>query len=299
MGAYPFFGGWLLMVSPLRRVTFEKSRSAGPAKSNQKALAPPLGTSPPARCARKQALLRGPPRRAVPAPSRLNRRPAGLPAPYYLFSASVVDGAPEINIKIKNRARRPESRPEWLDQRQIRVGAGLPAMQATRSFSGTESMPSQASQLPQKSSFACAVDLLSLCALDPLQPLRSATRPPCPQRLYPIQCGSWLACENIDCVSRVYRVARIAGKPAPTEKQLCCAVDLLSLCALDLLQPLRSATRPPCPQRLYPIQCGSWLACEGIDCVSRMNRVARIAGKPAPTEKQICLCCRSAFALRS
>ncbi len=33
------------MVPPLRRVTFGKRPEAGPAKSNQKVCAPPLGTS--------------------------------------------------------------------------------------------------------------------------------------------------------------------------------------------------------------------------------------------------------------
>ena len=31
-------------------------------------------------------------------------------------------------------------------------------------------------------------------------------------------CGSWLACDDIASVSLIHRVARIAGKPAPTRK---------------------------------------------------------------------------------
>ncbi|MFL1546982.1 hypothetical protein ACI77D_26820, partial [Pseudomonas sp. O39] len=68
--------------------------------------------------------------------------------------------------QIKSRARRPESRPEWLKQKQgkstagadqkqncFSVGAGLPAMQTPRSTKYTELMPSQrfggpTSQLP-------------------------------------------------------------------------------------------------------------------------------------------------------
>ncbi|MCF5654118.1 MULTISPECIES: hypothetical protein [Pseudomonas] len=33
--------------------------------------------------------------------------------------------------------------------------------------------------------------------------------------------------------------------------------------------------------------CGSWLACDGIDRVFLMHRGVCIAGKPAPTEKQV------------
>src|SRR5476649_1186143 len=55
-----------------------------------------------------------------PWPTRLTRRPAGLPTDSSLRSASVVDGACQIKVKskIKSRARRPESRPEWLKQKQ-------------------------------------------------------------------------------------------------------------------------------------------------------------------------------------
>ncbi|MGB0341780.1 MAG: hypothetical protein ACPGJQ_32900, partial [Pseudomonas sp.] len=40
-------------------------------------------------------------------------------------------------------------------------------------------------------------------------------------------------------------------------------------------------------------KCGSWLACDGISSVCLMYRVVCIAGKPAPTEKQLCF--RSGF----
>ena len=62
-----------------------KGPEAGPAKSKQKVLAPPLGASP-----------------RLDMPSlRLTRRPAGLPTDSSLRSASVVDGATQIKIKIK------------------------------------------------------------------------------------------------------------------------------------------------------------------------------------------------------
>jgi len=37
---------------------------------------------------------------------------------------------------------------------------------------------------------------------------------------------------------------------------------------------------------LNSIQCGSWLACDGINWLCLIHRVVCIAGKPAPTEKQ-------------
>ncbi|WP_218568283.1 hypothetical protein, partial [Pseudomonas sp. Larv2_ips] len=48
-----------------------------------------------------------------------------LPTDSSLRSASVVDGACQIKIKskIKSRARRPESRPEWLKQKRIKSTA--------------------------------------------------------------------------------------------------------------------------------------------------------------------------------
>src|SRR5471030_239820 len=93
--------------------------------------------------------MRGPPRRATHGPTRLTRRPAGLPTDSNLRSASVVDGACQIKVKsnIKSRARRPSSRPEWLKQKQGRstathfylmhrdpnVGAGLLAKAVVQS----------------------------------------------------------------------------------------------------------------------------------------------------------------------
>ena len=71
----------------------------------------------------------------------VTRRPAGLPTDSNPRAASVANGAPEI--KIKSKARRPDSRPEWLEQKRFvavrrriaislihrdpNVGAGLPA----------------------------------------------------------------------------------------------------------------------------------------------------------------------------
>ena len=73
------------------------------------------------------------------------------------------------------------------------VGAGLPAILATRSGRYTAAMPSRASPLPQK--------IL-------------------PNRRFCWQCktcGSWLACDAGDAVWQVHRSDAIASKPAPTK----------------------------------------------------------------------------------
>ncbi|PIB40859.1 hypothetical protein AOA59_26390, partial [Pseudomonas sp. 2822-15] len=44
----------------------------------------------------------------------------------------------------------------------------------------------------------------------------------------------------------------------------------------------------------YSVKGGSWLACDGINSVYLMDRGACIAGKPAPTEKQLFSACKSA-----
>jgi hypothetical protein len=47
------------------------------------------------------------------------------------------------------------------------------------------------------------------------------------------------------------------------------------------------------------VNCGSWLACDGINSVYLIHQGVCIAGKPAPTEKQIFGVCKSAFAFDS
>ena len=46
----------------------------------------------------------------------------------------------------------------------------------------------------------------------------------------------------------------------------------------------------------YSVKGGSWLACDGINSVYLIHQGVCIAGKPAPTEKQIFGVCGSAFA---
>jgi hypothetical protein len=91
------------MVAPLRRLTF--GPEAGPAKSKQKALAPPLGASlvlgiPVIRhcCVR-------PPQWAIHGPVRLNRHPCRFaPHSNIEFRPAWFDGAPKIKIKIRSKA---------------------------------------------------------------------------------------------------------------------------------------------------------------------------------------------------
>ena len=67
------------------------------------------------------------------------------------------------------------------------VGAGLPAMQTTRSVRKNRAIPSRASPLPQNGEAACR----------------------CP-------CGSWLACDANNAVSQEKQGDIFASKPAPT-----------------------------------------------------------------------------------
>ena len=89
------------------------------------------------------------------------------------------------------------------------VGAGLPAMQATRYIRHNQLMPSQASQPPHlvEISFQSG-------RLPGRLPQFYRVRPPDESAL--LFCGSWLACDAGTLVSQVHRVDAIAGKPAPT-----------------------------------------------------------------------------------
>src|SRR5471030_2135943 len=153
--------------------------------------------------------MRGPPRRAIHGPTRLTRRPAGLPTDSSLRSASVVDGACQIKIKskIKSRARRPESRPEWLKQKQgnstaahlylmhkdPNVGAGLLAKAVVQSahVSLTHRLREQARS-------------------------HKLTEFSCQHRIAVLFCESWLACDAGTLVYQRHTGDAIAGKPVPT-----------------------------------------------------------------------------------
>src|SRR5471030_1223911 len=200
--------------------------------------------------------MRGPPRRAIHGPTRLTRRPAGLPTDSSLRSASVVDGACQIKvkIKIKSRARRPSSRPEWLKQKQgtaqqqhsnillsdaqrSKCGSGL-AREGGVSVSScvTDPPPSRASPLPQFDRVQppppqCFAFLWELACLRCRHLGLSATHSRCLRRQASshkltesrlnhrtalLFCGSWLACDADNSVHQRHPVDAIAGKPAPT-----------------------------------------------------------------------------------
>ena len=88
------------------------------------------------------------------------------------------------------------------------VGAGLPAMQTTRSLRKNRAIPSRASPLPQDCAAACR----------------------CP-------CGSWLACDANNAVSQEKQGDTIASKPAPTERRSCLQVLLWGLMINTHIRP--------------------------------------------------------------
>ena len=115
-------------------------------------------------------------------------------------------------------------------------------------------------------------------------------------------CGSGLARDDIATVYLPDRVVCIAGKPAPTDyawpaEFTACSIivgagllAMISLrCTCQTASPASQASQLPqvlhCQQNLRfdRIFCGSGLARDGIPAVCRPDRVARIAGKPAPT----------------
>ena len=87
------------------------------------------------------------------------------------------------------------------------VGAGLPAMQTTRSLRKNRAIPSRASPLPQDCEAACR----------------------CP-------CGSWLACDANDAVTQKKQGDTIASKPAPTVLRSRLQVPLWELACLRCKQ---------------------------------------------------------------
>jgi hypothetical protein len=92
--------------SALTAAHFWKGRNAGPAKSKQKAFAPPLGTSP--RLGVPVIRQRFGGAAATRHPWRGAAKPASLPVyppNHYRIPASVVNGAPEIKIKSQSQSR--------------------------------------------------------------------------------------------------------------------------------------------------------------------------------------------------
>ncbi len=91
-------------------------------KSKQNALAPTLGTSPRLGVPVIRQVFGGPPPRAIHGAGRLNRHPCRFtPQIPVEFRPACLTG--RLRSRSKARARRPDSRPEWLDQRQLQGSA--------------------------------------------------------------------------------------------------------------------------------------------------------------------------------
>ena len=182
------------------------------------------------------------------------------------------------------------------------VGAGLPAMQTTRSVRKNRAIPSRASPLPQNGAAACR----------------------CP-------CGSWFACDANNAVSQEKQGDTFASKPAPTGRRSRLKVPLWELACLRCKQrgqsgktgrylreqarshrtakplagalvgaelpamrttrslrknraiPSRASPRPQDCEAACRCPCGSWFACDANNAVSQEKQGDTIASKPAPT----------------
>ena len=120
-------------------------------------------------------------------------------------------------------------------------------------------------------------------------PLSSRQNSPASQLLQkniaicPSPCGSGLARDGVATVFK----AELAGKPAPTEKHRNLPPPPVGAGLPAMAAPLSSRQNSPASQRLQkntaicPSPCGSGLARDGVAAVFK----AKLAGKPAPTEK--------------
>ena len=151
------------------------------------------------------------------------------------------------------------------------VGAGLPAMQTTRSVRHIAGMPSRASPLPQTIQLLCLTqDLWELACLRCRRRGLPGTSRGCHREqarshrhsricVQHRTCRSWLACDAGDAVCQVHRGDAIASKPAPTDNPA-----------------FVSNTRP----------VGA-----GLPAMQTTRSARHIASKPAPTEAGIELIC--------
>ena len=69
---------------------------------------------------------------------------------------------------------------------------------------------------------------------------------------YSVKGGSWLACDGINSVCLMYRGACIAGKPAPTERQI----------PQKSISSVHANPQPTSYLKLHAVNCGSGLARE-------------------------------------
>src|SRR5476649_2369916 len=126
-----------------------------------------------------------------------------------LRSASVVDGACQIKSKIKSRARRPGSRPEWLKQKHSNSTATHLCLMHRDPNVGAGLLAKAVGQLAHVS----LAQRLREQARSPS--LTEYSRQHCTPLLL-LFCGSWLACDAGTSVYQAHPVDAIAGKPAPT-----------------------------------------------------------------------------------
>ena len=134
-----------------------------------------------------------------PAPTRDSGKPRTLLAMHYLWELACLRCRQRALADAPQRYHRGQARSHkgsWQAANSAGhaspVGAGLPAMQTTRSGWYTAALLSRASPLPQG----------ILASGEFCWPY--------------ITCGSWLACDANNAHWLMHRSAAIAGKPAPT-----------------------------------------------------------------------------------
>jgi len=184
-----------------------------------------------------------------------------------LFCSSRLAGAASDTTGRLHRWQASSHKYTYTLRHSASVGAGLPAMAATRSCRHNEASASLASQLPQ------------------VHPHPAPPRP----------CGSRLAGDGCYAFLQAQRVACIAGKPAPTSAPTPCTTPPLwePACRRWLLrvpadttgrQHLWQASSHKCTHTLrHSAPCGSRLAGDGCYAFLQAQRGVCIAGKPAPT----------------
>jgi hypothetical protein len=189
------------------------------------------------------------------------------------------------------------------------VGAGLPAMQTTRSVRKNRAISSRASPLPQglRSRLKVALVGAGLPAMQTTRSVRknraiSSRASPLPQGpcevacMWCRTCGSWLACDANNAVSQEKPGDIIASKPAPTRTAKPLAGALVGA-GLPAMRTTRSVRKNRAiPSRASPLPqdceaacrcpCGSWLACDANDAVSQEKQGDTLASKPAPTGRR-------------
>ena len=90
---------------------------------------------------------------------------------------------------------------------------------------------------------------------------------------YSVKGGSWLACDSINSVCLMYRGVCIAGKPAPTERQ----IPQKSTCSVHANPQLASFSKR------HAVNCGSGLAREcGVSVTDKLTDPPHSRASPLP-----------------